>query len=102
MALKAMMSVQMVQMLIDMEPKELKTKVIISACVFGLSAVIIDGFYWARVDSIMNMQSRYEEDPRSDSSRVAYDIACNNGPFSDAAEALSLQMDLAKDCDSDC
>ena len=81
-AAKMMFSVQMMQMLIDMEPAEIKKKIIISASVFGLASVIIDGFYWARVDSIMNGQSRYEDSPYSDSSRVAYDISCG-APWSD-------------------
>ncbi len=80
-AMKMMFSVQMVQMLIDMEPAEVKKKIIFGACVFGLCAVIIDGFYWARVDSIVNGQSRWE-DAGNDDSLVAYDVSCGE-PWSD-------------------
>lgn len=99
--MKAMMSVQMVQMMVDMEGPDVKRKIIIYASVFGLCAVIIDGFYWARVDSIMNGQSRAEENPNFDSSINYYDTSCG-APFSDENEATALAVTLALDCDADC
>ena len=99
--MKMMFNLQMVQMLVEMEPAEVKKKIIIGASVFGLAAVVIDGFYWARVDSIVNGQSRYEDSPGADDSLVAYDIGCG-APWSDDADAAEILKDFGPDCDSDC
>ena len=51
---KAMMSVEMAEMMVKMEPASVKKRIICQAIVFGLCSVILTGFYWARIDSIAN------------------------------------------------
>jgi hypothetical protein len=72
--------------------------------IFGVCAVILGGLYWARVDSIMNMQAHYEESqPKADHSIMIYDVGCLRGPFSDPEKARQIKEDNKdNDCDEDC
>ncbi len=97
---KMMFSVQMVQMMVDMEPAHIKRNIIIGASVFGLSAVIFDGLYWARVDSIVKGQERYE-DAGGDDDIVGYDVSCGE-PWSDPQEAQDLIDEYGPDCGKSC
>ncbi len=55
--LKAAFSLEGISLLMSLETKEQKNKIVMVGSIFGLCTTILAGFYWARVDSIMNAQA---------------------------------------------
>ncbi len=85
----------------SLESKEQKNKIVMLASIFGVCTTILVGFYWARVDSIMNAQAIRKEMPGYNEDMNVYDTSCG-APFSDEKAASELLVDIGKDCDSDC
>ena len=80
------------------------------AICLGLVSLIFMALYYARLDSVVKLQTIAEDANDalksagfqvSDIDYIAYDRACGP-PFSDDAEAAKLAIDIAKDCDADC
>ena len=96
---KQAMSLTGIKMIMSMEDSKRKNQIVCMGFCWGICALVLTGLYWARVDSVMKMQSIAEKFRSVD--KVAYDVGCYSGPFSDNQAAVDYQEDL-KDCDQDC
>ena len=128
--MKAMMSMDMAQMLVSAENKQRKMQILVSAIAAGVVCLVFMGLYFARFDSVARYQADLEDEYPDALWRVtnyqggdvstiykkdvvAYDLECLFANPADPAQAKYIsdtteyrkqQEELAKfsECDEDC
>ena len=88
----------------SVEQKAKKTSIMLSGICMAVCVAILAGFYWARVNSVMNAQ-KIAEDNGYDGDGTIYDMGCfapEMVPEGDKEDHAKLGADIFKDaCEGD-
>ena len=104
--MKMMFSMEAAKVMVETEQKKHKQIILGHAICLGVCTLIFMSLYFARLSSVMNMQTRAEDAIKAVGATpnfdyVIYDTSCG-GPYSDPEEAAKLVADFLADCDADC
>ena len=89
-------------MIMENETGSRKMSIVCSACCFGVVALIMMSLYWARAQSVTNMQEhKYAPTYSVSETIIAYDVSCG-APFTDDDAAMQIMIDGKGKCDEDC